>query len=117
MENKSIEELEQELAIREAETATLRAKITESKLAKHAENVASIRQLMTELEVTIDDLSPIEQTKVLKVRKGSGEKIPPKYRDAATNLTWSGRGATPNWLKAYVMEGRNRDEFLINKSE
>ena len=114
MDNKSIEELEQELATKEAEMATLRAKVTESKIAKHAENVASIRQLMTELGVTLTDLTPTE-SKEKKVRKGSGNKVVPKYINAETNVTWSGRGATPKWLKAYEAAGRNREEFLINK--
>ena len=117
MENKSIEELEQELKEYQAEAARLQTEIAEAKLAKHSEYVARVLQLMTELGVTVNDLTFTESKKEKKVHKGSGNKVPPKYINAETNATWSGRGATPNWLKAYEAAGRNREEFLIKKVE
>lgn len=36
---------------------------------------------------------------------------PPKYQDPRTGKTWSGRGRAPTWI-----EGKNRDQFLIQKS-
>lgn len=38
-----------------------------------------------------------------------------RYRDPASGKTWTGRGVHPNWLKEYVAQGRNKDEFLISK--
>jgi H-NS histone family len=29
--------------------------------------------------------------------------------------TWAGRGATPKWLAALMKQGRNRDDFLIER--
>ena len=116
MDNKSIVELEQELAAYQAEAARLQTVIAAAKKSEHVGYVARVRQLMTELGVTLTDLTPIE-SKEKKVRKGSGNKVPPKYINAETQLTWSGRGATPHWLKAYEAAGRNREEFLIHKAE
>lgn len=35
-----------------------------------------------------------------------------KFRDDKGN-TWTGRGATPRWLKALVAEGKNLDEYKV----
>ena len=117
METKSIEELEKELAEYQAEATRLLAVIAEAKKNKHVEYVARVQLLMTELGVTMADLGSTEAPAKRKVRAGKGEKVPPKYINAETQVSWSGRGATPNWLKAYEAAGRNREEFLIHKAE
>ena len=38
-----------------------------------------------------------------------------RYSDPNTGKTWTGRGLVPKWLKAYINNGRSKDEFLINK--
>jgi DNA-binding protein H-NS len=115
MNHKSIIELEQELAAYQAEAARLQTVIAAAKKSEHVGYVARVRQLMTELGVTMADLTPTEASKEKRTRAGKSEKVPPKYINAETNVTWSGRGATPHWLKAYEAAGRNREEFLINK--
>ena len=115
MENRSIEELEKDLAGYQAEATRLQSVIAVAKKSKHVEYVARVRQLMTELGVTMADLGSAEASKEKKTRASKGEKVPPKYINAETNVTWSGRGATPHWLKAYEAAGRNREEFLIKK--
>ena len=44
-----------------------------------------------------------------------GMKVAPKYRDSSGN-TWAGRGATPGWLKAAIKEGKNLEDFAIEKT-
>ena len=39
----------------------------------------------------------------------AGQKVAPKYRDKSTGATWTGRGKPPKWI-----EGKNREEYLIN---
>lgn len=39
-------------------------------------------------------------------------KVPVKYRDPATGMTWSGRGLQPRWLKAAIEGGARLDDFL-----
>ncbi|MFK4706021.1 hypothetical protein ABIC83_002860 [Roseateles asaccharophilus] len=38
-----------------------------------------------------------------------------KYRDENTGLGWSGRGPTPKWLKDLCVNGKTKDDFLVNK--
>jgi len=41
---------------------------------------------------------------------------PPKYQHPENpDLTWSGRGRQPRWLKEAVEAGQAQDDFLINK--
>jgi DNA-binding protein H-NS len=40
-------------------------------------------------------------------------KVAVKYRDTSGN-EWSGRGMTPNWLRAYEDAGRDRSEFMVS---
>lgn len=39
-------------------------------------------------------------------------KLRAKYKNPETNEVWAGRGKTPNWLKKFEEQGRNRAEFL-----
>lgn len=39
-----------------------------------------------------------------------------KYRDPKTGETWAGRGATATWIVAHEKAGRNREQFLVDKS-
>ena len=46
--------------------------------------------------------------------KGSGGKIPPKYRDPDNPAnTWAGRGAIPKWMAGKLKGGTTREDFLI----
>lgn len=50
-----------------------------------------------------------------QAKVGDGNKTrakpPVKYKDDKGNA-WTGRGATPKWLAAYVAAGKNKDDFL-----
>jgi DNA-binding protein H-NS len=39
--------------------------------------------------------------------------VAPKYRDAATGATWTGRGKQPRWLAAALKGGKKLNDFLI----
>ena len=40
---------------------------------------------------------------------------PPKYRHPENaEITWTGRGRQPEWMKSALAEGRTKDEFLID---
>lgn len=48
--------------------------------------------------------------------KGSGKQqaSAPKYADPADpSRTWTGRGRKPNWVKAYLEEGKSLDDLAI----
>jgi DNA-binding protein H-NS len=39
--------------------------------------------------------------------------VAPKYRNADTGDTWSGRGLQPKWLKAALESGKKIGDFTI----
>ena len=45
--------------------------------------------------------------------KRSGAKVAPKYRDADTGNTWSGRGLHPKWLKQALAGGAKLSDFAL----
>ena len=78
---------------------------------KHARQdaVAKVKALMAEYGLSVSDLT----TKAPGRSSTKGGKVPPKYRNAATGETWSGRGLQPKWLKAALASGRKLDEFAV----
>jgi DNA-binding protein H-NS len=46
-------------------------------------------------------------------RSNAGVKVAPKYRDAATGSTWTGRGKMPRWVAEATATGRTLESFLI----
>jgi DNA-binding protein H-NS len=50
-----------------------------------------------------------------KSKAGSDKRsvVAPKYRDAATGMTWTGRGKQPKWLASHIKEGKALADFAI----
>ena len=65
------------------------------------------------LSLVIATLVGCGQAQEDATKAAGGGKVPPKYRNAATGDTWSGRGLQPNWLKAALAAGRRLDEFKV----
>ena len=82
-----------------------------TKKRDRAEAIARVRSLMAEYGLTLADLGGKAPTAARK--GGTGGKVPPKYRNAATGDSWSGRGLQPNWLKAALASGRKLDDFKV----
>jgi DNA-binding protein H-NS len=91
-----------------AQKAALEQQIAEAQRAARADAVAKVRALMAEHGLTVADLTvkPVSA-------KRAGAKVPPKYRDAATGNTWSGRGLQPKWLRAALASGKKIGDFTI----
>jgi DNA-binding protein H-NS len=53
--------------------------------------------------------------KAKSTKKGADKRsvVAPKYRDAATGMTWTGRGKQPKWLAAYIKDGKKLADFAI----
>jgi DNA-binding protein H-NS len=89
---------------------------------KSAEVVASIRALMQEYGLTVADLGKHGSGKKRGRPAGSKNgansaklaeaksKLPPKYRDPVSGLTWSGHARPPAWIK----DAPDRNAFLID---
>ncbi len=94
--------------------------------------IAEIKAKMAAYGITLDDLGG--KAKAARGRKPKAGKaaakatkpakatarpakvrkpVAVKYRNAATNETWTGRGKPPTWLKAQEAAGRKREEFLV----
>jgi len=54
--------------------------------------------------------------KLKSKRVAAGIKVAPKYRDSASNNTWTGRGKMPRWLVQATASGRTLESFLIPAS-
>jgi DNA-binding protein H-NS len=89
---------------------------------KSAEVIANIRTMMQEYGLTMADLDNRGANGKKRGRplgskngaKGAGKplhqaKLPPKYRDPASGLTWSGHARPPAWIK----DAPDRSVFLI----
>lgn len=89
----------------------LEREIELTKKRERADAIARVRSLMADYGLTLADLGG--KAAASSSKAAGGGKVPPKYRNAATGDTWSGRGLQPNWLKAALAAGRKLDEFKV----
>lgn len=89
-----------------AQRDALNKQIAEKREHEIAEAIAKARALISEYELTENDLFGGKRA-AKKEGKETG-KVAPKYRDTATGATWTGRGKAPRWL-----DGKDRNQFLI----
>lgn len=95
-----------------AQRAELDRKISEAQRAAKSDAIAKVKALMTENGLTAADL----QFKADGARRSSaaaGRKVAPKYRNAATGDTWTGRGLKPKWLQAALAQGKTLQDFAV----
>jgi DNA-binding protein H-NS len=112
------QELISQQAALEKQAAALQEQIEQARRAERDGVLAQIRALMAEHGVTIAELggskAPARPARgAAKTSSVAGRKVAPKYRDAATGDTWSGRGLQPNWLKAALASGRKIEDFSV----
>lgn len=113
MANKTYQQLQKEIA-------NLQARAMEQRKKESASVVAQIREKMHAYGITLEDLkssrSVAKRGRKVAPDKKAGSKrgpAPIKFRDSATNDTWSGRGRAPRWLAAHEQAGRKREEFAV----
>lgn len=92
-----------------AQKEALEAKLAEVKANEVAGVIQQIQTLMSEYDLTVEDIAPKRRRGRPAGSKADGAKqpLPPKYRDPKTGATWSGRGRPPAWI------GKNPNRFLI----
>ncbi|WGS55041.1 H-NS histone family protein (plasmid) [Paraburkholderia sp. D15] len=81
----------------------LEQRIEAARRAEAAAELERVRQTIAEFGFTPEQV-------FRKYRKGAGVPAEPKYRNAATGETWSGRGRTPRWLA-----GQDPESFRIKE--
>ena len=95
-----------------ARRESLEREIEETKNRERADAIAKVRSLMSQYGLTVADLSA-KGTKAAAKPGKTGNKVAPKYRNAETGDTWSGRGLQPKWLKAALASGRKLSDFAL----
>lgn len=93
-----------------AQKAALEQQILQAQKEARAEAIAKVRALMSEYGLTMADLGSRPPA---APRKASAGRVAPKYRNAATGETWSGRGLQPRWLQAALAGGARLEDFKI----
>ena len=94
-----------------AQKATLEKQIADAQREERSGALAQIKALMAEHGLTAADLT----SRAGKPAKTGGTKVAAKYRNKATNETWSGRGMAPRWLAQLMAQGKPRESFAIKK--
>ena len=92
-----------------AKRAALDDEIAKAKTAAKAGNIAQVKALMAELDVSAADIS----RKPERAQNGSRRVADARYRNPSTGETWSGRGKTAKWLAAELANGKTKAEFRI----
>jgi DNA-binding protein H-NS len=96
--------------------AELERQIAESQHQERTEAIATIRQLMSDHGLSVQDLSAGRGSlKAAGADEGKRAKVAAKYRNPATGESWTGRGLQPKWLKAALTEGKQLTDFLITQ--
>lgn len=94
-----------------AKRAALEQEIEATQRRERQDAINKVKALMSEYGLTVADLSGKGTSS--KTGSGKGAKVAPKYRNAATGDTWSGRGLQPKWLKAAIASGKKMSDFAI----
>lgn len=76
--------------------------------SQRKEVFAQIKALAESVGVTVE-IHEADRKKMREVKK-----VAPKYRNPDNaEITWTGRGVMPLWMRALTDSGRDRSEFLI----
>ena len=72
--------------------------------------IAEAQEKFEQLGLTFEDVRASQRKRKQAVRTPAM----PKYR-SPDGKEWSGRGATPKWIRAYEESGGYRDDYLIKE--
>lgn len=89
--------------------AAIEKQIAEAQRQARSDAVAKVRAMMAEYGLTAADLAAKSSPRAAS----AGRKVAPKYRNAATGESWSGRGLQPKWLKAALASGSQLSDFAV----
>ncbi|MBM4208047.1 MAG: H-NS histone family protein [Gammaproteobacteria bacterium] len=82
--------------------------LKDKEVNKRKETLAKIKELAASIGVTVE----INEGGKKNARRFA--RVPIKYRHPEQpNLTWTGRGMTPKWMKELLNRGHDRREFEV----
>lgn len=93
-----------------AQRDALEKQIAEAQRTAKADAIAKVKSLMAEYGLSLSDLTG---RATAAAKSEGGKKVAAKYRDAASGLSWSGRGLKPKWLQAALAEGKSLSDFAV----
>lgn len=106
----SYQDLLAQKAALEKQAAELEKALSDARRTERAGVINQIKSLMAEHGLTAADLGG----KPGKAPSASaGRKVAPKYRNPATNETWTGRGLQPKWVASALASGKKLEDFAI----
>jgi DNA-binding protein H-NS len=90
-----------------AQRQALEAQIAEARKIEVSKALETVRQLVADFELTMDEVFPISNA---QRRRGApkGGPVAIKYRNAETGETWTGRGKPPRWIA-----DKDRSQFAV----
>jgi DNA-binding protein H-NS len=112
----SYQELLAQKAALDKQAADLEKQLQDARRAERASVIAQIKSLLTEHGLTVADLGLKAGGAKAPGTGGNasaGRKVAPKYRNAVTGETWTGRGLQPKWVQAAVASGKKLEDFAI----
>ena len=98
--------------------AALQARAVEVRKAEVAAVIADIKSKIKAYGITGAELGFGAVAVAKPVAKSSATPktpAPPKYKDPASEATWSGKGRKPRWILAWETARRSLDELLITR--
>ena len=107
-----LRELLERKATLEREAKQLDEQLAAARRAEKQETISKIQAMMRDSGITVEDLGGIRRVQSPAVRK-TGIRVAPKYRNADTGETWTGRGLQPKWVVAGLASGKTLDDFKI----
>lgn len=102
-----------------AQRAEIEDQIKKLQSESRATAIAKVKALMAEHGLTSADIlgrGAAPDGAVAVRGPKTGGTVAPKFRNAATGETWSGRGLQPKWLKAALASGASIEDFAIAAS-
>lgn len=94
------------------QAAELEKQLQEARRAERAGVITQIKSMMAEHGLTVADLGG-KAGKASGTASTAGRKVAPKYRNASTGETWTGRGLQPKWIQAAIASGKKLEDFAI----
>ena len=85
----------------------LDAQIAQTRQTELADAIGKVKALVAEHGLTAEDVFGSAK-RGPKASGATKNPVAPKYRDAATGQTWTGRGKAPKWI-----DGKDRAQFVI----
>jgi len=97
-----------------AQRAEIEKRIADVQREERGHAITKIKALMAEFGLTAADIAGKAPAAVRAPGTGkSTGKVAPKFRNAATGETWTGRGLQPKWLKAALATGAKLEDFAL----